>query len=454
MHVHALTPCAPVVHPSGNNISVQGVGGRSMARLVEHEAKRLLRAVGIATPGGKVAASVNDAVTIAAGIGYPVALKAQVAIGKRGKAGAIHFAANADETKARAGALIGRTVHGRTVREILVEQRLTIEREHYLAVLSNPASKTPTVIFARRGGVDVEEAQHGDGLATHDVDLTIGFRLHHALDLVRAAGISGRTLPQLARMACQLYDAYRRYDCTLAEINPVAMTAGGPIAADARIELDDDALSRHPELGVADTGEVGDRSRTPLETIAALIDAHDHRGSAHFVQIDPDGTLASAQGKVSIGFDGVGTGVSLAVLDELVAEGFLPKNFCDSSGNPTASKMYRITRIILSQPDIAGYVFVTPLSSQQLDNTARGIVKAFKELYPGGQPNIPCVLCFRGAWDETALAMFEEHGIARSPLVRLLGRDTTERDVAAAFAALYREWAASSQGAPAVARSA
>src|ERR1044072_1718487 len=89
-----------------------------------------------------------------------------------------------------------------------------------------------------------------------------------------------------------------------------------------------------------------------------------------------------------------------------------------SSGNPTASKMYRITRVILSQPDIEGYVFVTPLSSQQLDNTARGIVKAVKEIYPDGQPNIPCVLCFRGAWDETALAMFEQHGIARSPLVR------------------------------------
>jgi succinyl-CoA synthetase beta subunit len=410
-----------------------------MAKLVEHKAKRLLGTVGIATPTGNIAASAIDAVNIANEIGYPVALKAQVAMGKRGKAGAIQFAANASEANAHATALLGRSVYGRAVQELLVEQRLTIEREHYLAVLSNPASKTPTVIFARHGGVEVEDAQHSDGLATHDVDLTIGFRLHHALDLVRRAGVTGSTLPQLARMACQLFEAYRRYDCLLAEINPVAITARGPVAADARIELDDDALSRHPELGIEESGEVGDRTRTPLERIAALIDAHDHRGSAHFVQIDPDGSLAKAQGKISIGFDGVGTGVSLAVLDELVAEGFLPKNFCDSSGNPTASKMYRITRVILSQPDIEGYVFVTPLSSQQLDNTARGIVKAFKEIYPDGQPNIPCVLCFRGAWDETALAMFEQHGIANSPLVRLLGRDATERDVAVAFRDLYRQ---------------
>jgi succinyl-CoA synthetase beta subunit len=411
-----------------------------MAKLVEHQAKRLLSTVGIATPTGKVAASAAQAVAIADEIGYPVALKAQIATGKRGKAGAIQFAGNAGEANTHATALLGREVHGRVVKELLVEQRLTIAHEHYLAVLSNPASKTPTVIFARHGGVEVEDAQHADGLATHDVDLTIGFRLHHALELLRKAGVTGATLPPLARLACQLFEVYRRYDCLLAEINPVAITARGPVAADARIEVDDDALSRHPELGIEDSGEVGDRQRTTLEKVAALIDAHDHRGSAHFVQIDPDGTLAKAQGKVSIGFDGVGTGVSLAVLDELVAEGFLPKNFCDSSGNPTASKMYRITRVILSQPDIEGYVFVTPLSSQQLDNTARGIVKAFKEIYPDGQPNIPCVLCFRGAWDETALAMFEQHGIAKSPLVRLLGRDATERDVAVAFRDLYKQW--------------
>jgi len=411
-----------------------------MAKLLEHQAKRLLRDLGIATPKGKVAASAAEAVTIANDIGYPVALKAQIAMGKRGKAGAIQFAASADEARTQAGALLGRNVHGRTVNELLVEQRLTIEREHYLAVLSNPVSKTPTVIFARHGGVEVEDVKHGDGIATYDVDLTIGFKLHHALELVGKAGITGASVPALARLACQLFEAYRRYDCMLAEINPVAITARGPVAADARLEVDDDALSRHPELGLEEGHEVGDRARTPLEKIAALIDAHDHRGSAHFVQIDPDGALAKAQGKISIGFDGVGTGVSLAALDELVAVGFQPKNFCDSSGNPTASKMYRITRVILAQPDIEGYVFVTPLSSQQLDNTARGIVKAFKEIYPDGQPNIPCVLCFRGAWDETALAMFEEHGIAKSPLVRLLGRDTTERDVAVAFRDLYQQW--------------
>ncbi len=412
-----------------------------MAKLVEHEGKRLLHLAGIEIPVGNVATGVAEAAAIADKIGYPVAIKAQISAGNRGLAGGILFATNGQELNERASALLGRTLHGRQIQKILIEQWLKIEDEHYLGVFSNPSTKTPTVIFARHGGVDVEAARHGDGVASHDVDLTVGFRQHHALDMLRLAGISGRTLAPMARMAVQLYRVYRDFDCTLAEINPVAITARGAVAVDARIELDDDARFRHADVAIDDHDiEIGDRPRTEIERIAAKIDEFDHRGSAHFIQIDPTGELAKAQGKISIGFDGVGTGVSLIALDELVSEGFLPKNFCDSSGNPTASKMYRITRVILSQPDIEGYVFVTPLSSQQLDNTARGIVKAFKELYPDGQPNIPCVLCFRGAWDETALAMFEQHGIAKSSLVRLLGRDATERDVAVAFRELHRAW--------------
>ena len=257
----------------------------------------------------------------------------------------------------------------------------------------------------------------------------------------------GRALPALAGMAVKLFEIYRSGDCTLAEINPVAMTARGPVAADARVSIDDDALFRHPEFDLDERGEVGDRERTPLEIIAAKIDAHDHRGSAHFVQIDPDGSLAAAEGKISIGFDGVGTGVSLATLDELVPLGFMPRNFCDTSGNPTASKLYRITKVILAQPDIEGYVFVSCLSSQQLDNTARGIVKAFLELYPDRNPNIPCVFCYRGAWDETAIEMFHTHGLTKSPLVRLLGRDASERDVALAFRDLHARWTAERGGA-------
>jgi hypothetical protein len=96
----------------------------------------------------------------------------------------------------------------------------------------------------------------------------------------------------------------------------------------------------------------------------------------------------------------------------------------------------------MSQPQIENYVFVSCVSSQQLDNTARGIIKAFKELYPatGGQPNIPCVLVFRGAWDDVAIDLFEQHGISDGRWIEVLGRDTAEIEAAKVFDALYKEW--------------
>ena len=414
-----------------------------MARLAEFAAKRLVRAAGIAVPKGELAATVDAAVRAAEAIGYPVALKAQILAGKRGLAGGIRFASTADEARCEAAALLGATIHGREVTQLLVEQRASIERELYVGVMSNPARRAPAMIVSTEGGMAIEEAAAGQGsttLAIGTIDVLHGAPPYWCLDLIGGLDLPGATLAALANVMARLYKIYRQYDCALVEINPLAITPKGLLALDARIALDDDALFRHPELGVARSQEVSDRPPTALELAAALIDEHDHRGSAHFVQIDPDGSLAREQGKVSIGFDGVGTGVSMAVMDELVPLGFLPMNFCDTSGNPTASKLYRATRIILSQPGIEGYVFASCLSSQQLDNTARGIIKAFLDVFPDGQPDIPCVLSFRGAWDETALALMAEHGIAGSPNVRLLGRDSTEGDVAQCFADLHRAW--------------
>ena len=414
-----------------------------MAKLTEFAAKALLRQAGIPVPKGDLATTAPAAAEVAARIGGPVALKAQILAGKRGLAGGIRFADTPAQAEAEAAALLGATIHGRIVEQLLVEQRARITRELYLGVMSDPASRAPVMIVSTEGGVGIEEGLATGAtpsLVTGTIDVLRGAPPFWCLNLIGTLDLPGATLAALAGIMVRLYRIYREYDCALAEINPLAVTPDGLLALDARIALDDDALFRHRDLGVARSQEVSDRPPTALELAAAEIDENDHRGSAHFVQIDPDGALARAQGKVSIGFDGVGTGVSMAVMDELVPLGFLPMNFCDTSGNPTASKLYRATRIILSQPGIEGYVFASCLSSQQLDNTARGIIKAFLEVFPNGQPDIPCVLSFRGAWDETALALLHEHGIASSPNVRLLGRDSTEGDVAQAFADLHRVW--------------
>jgi len=316
----------------------------------------------------------------------------------------------------------------------------------YVAVVSDTAARAPLMIVSTSGGVAVEEAaQTGSGTTVSAaVDMRRGAPVYWCLDVVRSLPLPEATLVALARVLSKLYEVYRRNDCTIAEINPLAITERGLIALDARIAIDDDAVFRHPELELERSQEVGDRNATALELAASKIDENDHRGSAHFVQIDPDGSLAKAQGKISIGFDGIGTGVSMAVMDELVPLGFLPMNFCDTSGNPTGSKLYRITKAILAQPLIEGYVFASCLSSQQLDVTARGIIKAFKEIFAphGGAPTIPCVFSFRGAWDEVALDLFRQHGLDAHPWVRVLGRDSTERELAQTFKDLHERWRA------------
>jgi succinyl-CoA synthetase beta subunit len=314
-----------------------------------------------------------------------------------------------------------------------------------MAVTADPSTRQPVGIVSPKGGVDIEETSEREPTAVFRVSIDIlrGFYYYDAMNLLRqGGGLESREMLSLANLFTSLYQVYREYDCKLAEINPLALTDQGAIAVDARVDIDDDALARQTSLHLDVAEEAGERVATLLEIAAGTIDENDHRGSVHFVQIDPDGSYARAEGRVSIGFDCVGAGTSLTTMDELVPLGYYPINFCDSSGNPVGSKLYRITKIIMAQPQIEGYVFVSCVSSQQLDNTARGIIKAFKELYPasGGQPNIPSILVFRGAWDDVALDLFREHGISDGRWIKVLGRDTTEKEAAGIFDALYKEW--------------
>ncbi len=415
-----------------------------MARLYEYQGKDLFRKMAIPVPRGRVAQNPIETAKIAQELGGPVAIKAQVLAGKRGAAGGIRFATTPEEARMAARALLRESIHGSPVEAVLVEQRLEIQREAYLAVTADPSARQPVALVSLHGGVEIEESAAQDATRILQVPINIreGLPEHVARNIIRRTpGATSADILSLAPLLHQLYQAYRQFDCKLAEINPLALTPEGPVAADARVDIDDDAIWRHPELGLGMAEETG-RAPTPLELIAGTIDQGDHRGTAHFIQLDPDGSLARKLGKIPVAFDCVGTGASLTTMDELVPLGFYPANFADTSGNPSASKMYRITKVILSQPHIQGYIFLSCISSQQLDNTARGIVAALKELFPasGGKPNIPMLFAFRGAYDEEAIQVFREHGISESPWVLLLGRDVDEREAALALRDLYQRW--------------
>jgi len=422
-----------------------------MARLLEYQGKALFRRKGIPVPDGRAVQSVEEALSVVDELGFPVVVKAQVYAGGRGKAGAILFAEDRDSLTQVVRELLAKRIHGAPIRELLIEKKAEIEQELYVAVTSDPSTRQPVAIFSAKGGVDVEQTADEEAAAvfTMPIDIMRGFYYYDALNLLRRDWqLDSRRMFAVANLYTNLYRVYREYDCKLAEINPLALTADGPVAVDARVDVDDDALARQTTLDLEVAEEAGERAATALEVAAGTIDENDHRGSVHFVQIDPDGSYAQAEGKVPIGFDCVGAGTSLTTMDELVPLGYYPINFCDSSGNPVGSKLYRITKVIMAQPQIEGYVFVSCVSSQQLDNTARGIIKAFKELYPstGGQPNIPCVLVFRGAWDDVAIDLFKQHGISAGRWVRVLGRDTAEIEAAEVFDALYKEWKSETGG--------
>ena len=422
-----------------------------MARLLEYQGKALFRRKGIPVPDGRAVQSVEEALSVVDELGFPVVVKAQVYAGGRGKAGAILFAEDRDSLTQVVRELLAKRIHGAPIRELLIEKKAEIEQELYVGVTSDPSTRQPVAIFSAKGGVDVEQTADEEAAAvfTMPIDIMRGFYYYDALNLLRRDWqLDSRRMFAVANLYTNLYRVYREYDCKLAEINPLALTADGPVAVDARVDVDDDALARQTTLDLEVAEEAGERAATALEVAAGTIDENDHRGSVHFVQIDPDGSYAQAEGKVPIGFDCVGAGTSLTTMDELVPLGYYPINFCDSSGNPVGSKLYRITKVIMAQPQIEGYVFVSCVSSQQLDNTARGIIKAFKELYPstGGQPNIPCVLVFRGAWDDVAIDLFKQHGISAGRWVRVLGRDTAEIEAAEVFDALYKEWKSETGG--------
>jgi len=416
-------------------------------RLYEYQGKELFAKVGVPVPDAKLAHNTEEVLDAAGQIGYPVVLKSQVLSGKRGKAGGIKFADNQQEARQAADALFAMEIGNQPVQDVLVEQKLEIEQELYLGISADPSLRQPIAIFCSEGGVDIEETAdtNPEKIGTFPINILKGLRFYEALDLIQSKAeqrFPAQTVRGLANVFVKLYQAYRQFDCSLIEVNPLVITPESVIAADARVDLDDDAVSRHPELGLDSVEDTGERPPTSLEIAAGKIDEHDHRGTAHFVQIDPDGSYVNEMGLIPIGFNCVGTGTSLTTMDELIPLGYYPVNFCDSSGNPTGSKLYRVTKIILSQTHIQGFLFVSCISSQQLDHTARGIIAALKELYPetGGKPNIPMVFAFRGSWDDVAIDLFHQHGIADSPWVRILARDSIETDAAMAFDEVYKAW--------------
>ncbi|HFE62863.1 MAG TPA: succinyl-CoA synthetase subunit beta [Caldithrix sp.] len=375
-----------------------------MARLHEYQGKRLLKEVGISIPEGSVASSVREVEEVSARLGGEVVLKAMAwTTGRFGK-GLIQFAATPEEAARKAQTLFGREVNNFHVEKVLVETKMHIAQEYFASLIISDSEAAPVLIFSAIGGTGVEEIvkEHPDKVGYFTIDVVKGFKDFQARNLLRKVGISGKEQVKLAGMMVKLWDAARKYDARSAEINPIVKTADGNfLAADCRFTVDDYAVYRHPELGISIARELN-RPPTELDKIAYDVEKHDYRGTFYFIQM----AAGFKPEDKYVGFHGAGGGGSMMSMDAVQRKGYKIANFCDTSGNPPASKVYRAAKIILSQKNIVGYFGSgSGVASQEQFHSARGLVKAFREEWL----DKPAVIRLGGNSEDLAVQILTEY---------------------------------------------
>ena len=396
--------------------------GLVAVRLFEYQGKTILKSVGIPIPLGEVASNPEEAQKIAERIGKPVAVKAQVWAGGRFKAGGIKFAENPAQAKDEAASILSMTIKGLKVEKVLVEEKLDVRKEFYVGVIVNDSYKVkaPVVMFSSEGGVEIEEiaAKSPEKISSLIVDIFRGVRVYDGYNLALKVGVPNELLADMGNVIKNTYEVFRSYEARTVEINPLVLTADRKIvAADTRIVIDDSAVPRHPELGIEIARE-GDRPPSELDRIAWKIEESDYRGVAYFMQMVPE---IKEQGYV--GYHGIGGGGALLGADALFRHGLKIANYADTSGNPTASKVYRIAKLILSQPGIEGYFLAGAcVASQDQWHHAHALVKAFREDLKD-RPGFPVIVLLAGNKEKEALEILKQ-GLKDLPIrLELYGRE-------------------------------
>ena len=347
----------------------------------EHAAKPLLRAVGIATPRGDVVATVDEAEQAATSIG-PCVVKAQVPTGKRGKAGGIQLAATAGEARTHAETILGMQIGDYTVEKLLIEAQVPIAHEMYAAVLNDPQSKGPLLLFSAEGGMDIEEiaANHPDALLQLPIDIRGG------LDTATVAGKLADDVPggreAVADLLAKLYRAYADNDAELVEINPLVLTSAGDlIALDCKFTLDDGAIPRREELAKTGTPD----KLTALELRAQA----DH---LKFIELDGEvGVIAN------------GAGLTMTTMDAVRHYGGSPANFLEIGGD-SYTKAKPGLELVLANPKVKALLVNFCGAFARTDVMADGVTKAWAEL----KPDIPIFFTIHGTGEEEAVALVRE----------------------------------------------
>ena len=375
-----------------------------MARLFEYQGKSFLKDGGIPIPAGEVASTAKEVREIAARIGKPVAVKAQVWVGGRGKAGGIKLADTPEEAEKAANAILGMVIKGFPVRKVLVEEKLNVEKEYYVGMITDGSwdSKCPILMFSTEGGMDVEAVPENKMFRVK-IDYLKGFPVYDALDLASSAGVPNPLLREMSGVISKLVEVFKKCDCNILEINPLIATKEGKIiAGDCRMSVDDSSSYRHPEMGITIPREFP-WEPSDYDMMGWGIEETDLRGSGFVMKMTLDETSSGY-----IGFHAIGGGAAMVGIDALSRVGLKPENFADTSGNPVGSKIYRVAKVVLAQPNIEGYLLAGFLiANQEQWHHAHAVVKALREELPK-RPGFPCVLLLAGNKEEESLQILRE----------------------------------------------
>ena len=348
-------------------------------KLHEYQAKDLLRAYGVPTPRGTVATTPGQAREAAARLGGKVVVKAQIHAGGRGKGGGVKLAGDADEAEAHAARILGMRLvthqtgpEGRLVKRVLVEEQLPIEREIYLGVTLDRALARPVFMASAQGGMEIEEvaAENPEAILREPVGWA-GLQPFQARRLAFGLGIRGDALKASAQAILAVARAYEENDASLVEVNPFVLTSDGrAVALDAKTDIDDSAMFRHPDLAaLRDLDE-----EEPLET-----DAINH--GLNYIKLDGN-----------VGCMVNGAGLAMATMDIIQYAGGMPANFLDVGGGADSDQIKNGFRIILSDSNVKAILINIFGGILKVDVLAEGIVAAARELAIG----VPLILRLEG----------------------------------------------------------
>jgi succinyl-CoA synthetase beta subunit len=344
--------------------------------LLEYQGKQLFARHGIPVPDGRPARTVDEAVSAAKEVGFPCAVKAQVKIGGRGKAGGIKIAKDEDEARAAADAILGMDIKGFTVHEVWIEGASQIESEYYASIVFDRGAKAPLIMLSTQGGMDIEEVadSNPDAIATLHVDPLLGFQDFHGRRLAFDAGVDADLVRPVGAFLAKLYSTFVAEEAMLVEVNPLIVTPERSVAAlDAKVTLDGNALFRHPQ-----NAELRDPSdEDPQEQMAK------ERGLT-FVKLDGD-----------IGILGNGAGLVMSTLDVVAQFGGAPANFLDAGGGSKAEAITSAVEVILSNESVKAVLFNIFGGITRCDEVANGLIEAFKTL----DPKVPFVVRLDGTND-------------------------------------------------------